>query len=184
LKKYYCIVLVELQDLKPGTEVSLETLFAVMGQSECNNICSEIAAIDGRDILIWLEGWDELDESFVHHPVFKSLLFGKVLPKATIVITTRPLATRSLKRFNFMHKFKLIGFTPEQRKKYVDRYCANDLHSNLAKMLMAHLNTVPGLSSFAEVPLYLAILVKVFKSKQQLPKRLTDIYCSFLMICL
>jgi len=69
-----------------------------------------------------------------------------------------------------MYKFKLIVFTPEQIKKYVDHYCANDLQSNLSKMLMVHLNTVPGLASFANIPLYLAILVKVFKSNQQLPK--------------
>jgi len=64
-----------------------------MGQSESNNIYSEIATKHGSGISIWLEGWDELDGSFVHHSVFEDQLLGRVLPNTTVVVTTRPLAS-------------------------------------------------------------------------------------------
>ena len=76
-----------------------------MGQSESNSILAAICKKQGRGILIWLEGWDELDESFAQGSILIHLLHGKVLPLADIAITTRPSSTRSLKRFTFTHKF-------------------------------------------------------------------------------
>ena len=186
LKQYSCVVLVELRDLKPDTVISLESLFGAMalGESVSSDICTEVSRLHGNKILIWLEGWDELDAEFMHSTIFEDLLSGRVLPQATIVITTRPSATRSLKRFNFTHKFKLTGFIPEQITKYVNRYCTNDCQSDVAEKFMADLNIVPGLVFLAKVPLYLAILVKLFKAKKRLPDKLTDICSNFLKICL
>ena len=80
LQQYVCIVLVELCDLKPGTLILLETIFALMDQSSNNEICTEISRTNGKGILIWLEGWDELDGSFVYKSIIKDLLSGRMLP--------------------------------------------------------------------------------------------------------
>ena len=191
LQQYFCIILVELRDLKPGNDFSLESLFGE-GQSLSSDICTEVLRMHGNKILIWLEGWDELDTEFMDNSVLKGLLFGSILPQATVVVTTRPSATRTLKRFNFTHKFKLIGFIPEQVAKYVNRYCTtDDCQSDVAKTFMDNLKNVPGLVVLAEVPLYLAILVKLFKAKKKLPEKrkklpekLTDICSELLIICL
>lgn len=70
----------------------------------------------------------------------------------------------------------------EQIKKYVTCYCASNL--KLAEVFMAHLNIVPGLVYLSVVPLYLAILVRLFKADRQLPQRLTDLCNDFLTVCL
>ena len=184
LQQYLCIILVELRELKLGTDFSLESLFGVKGQP-VSEICTEVLRMHGNRILIWLEGWDELDTELMDNSVLKGLLFGSVLPQATVVVTTRPSATRTLKTFNFTHKFKLIGFIPEQVTKYVNHYCAtDDCQSDVAETFMNNLKSVPGLVFLAEVPLYLAILVKLFKAKKKLPEKLTDICSELLMICL
>ena len=182
LQQYLCIILVELRELKPGTDISLESLFGMKGQSLSSDICTEVLKMHGNRFFIWLEGWDELDTELIDNSVLKGLLFGSILPQATIVVTTRPSATRTLKRYNFTHKFKLIGFKAEDIKKYVNRYCTTQ--SDVAKTFMDNLNIVPGLVVLAEVPLYLAILVKLFKAQKKLPEKLTDICSELLMICL
>ena len=179
LQKFSCIFLIELRDMKP-IDITVETLLGSVGQSVSNDITTEISRTHGSGILIWLEGWDELDDSLVQN--FHKLLHGKMLSQAIVVITTRPSATRTLKRYNFTHKFKIIGFGEEQIKKYVDRYCGDD---HQAEDFMIHLKYVPGLVYLAKVPLYLAILVKLFKTtKELLPRRLTDVCSDFLMVCL
>ena len=181
LKQYSCIILVELRKLEPDTEICLKTLLALNGQSVSDDVCSELSKIQGNGILIWLEGWDELDNKLIQNSSFDNLLHGKMLPQAHIVISTRPSATRTLKKFNFMHKFKLIGFIQKQIKEYVSCYFAD--HPQ-AEKFMDHLNTTPGLVDLARVPLYLATIARLFKEDKQLPGKLTDIYSSFLTICL
>ena len=108
-----------------------------------------------------------------------------MLPQAHIVVTTRPSASRTLKKFHFMHKFKLVGFESDQIETYVKCYYSDNPQLNLAEKFMNHLKTTPGLADLARAPLYLATLVKLFKQNiKELPRKLTDIYYSFLTICL
>ena len=176
LQQYSCIVLVCLKDIKSQGNISLEALLAAPGQSVNSEICNIIQGKQGEGVLIWLEGWDEL----VQKNAFDNLLKGMMLPSANVVITTRPSATINLERFNTC-KFKVIGFTDIQIEKYVICYCADDHEA-----FMILLKSVPGLVHLARVPLYLAILVKLFKTdkSKQLPRRLIDMCSDFLMICL
>ena len=181
LKSFSCVILVELRYVKPG-DISLETLIATPGQSVSSNIYTEISKLHGKGVLIWLEGWDELDDNLVNNSNLQRLLRGGVLPLASIVITTRPSATRTLKRFDFTHKFKIIGFIQKQFEKYVDRYCAD---GHQAEEFMLHVKHMPGLVYLAKVPLYLAILVRLFKANKELVRRkLTDVCSDYLMVCL
>ena len=187
LQKYSCIVLVRLRDVKLQDNVTLEILLAATGQSVNNDLCTEISRTRGKGILIWLDGWDELDNNLVTNLAFDNLLKGLMLPLATVVITTRPSATRSLKKYKFTQKFKIIGFVQDQIKKYVTHYCADpDKQLNLAEAFMIHLKTIPGLVHLARVPLYLFILVNLFihDRDRQLPRKLIDVCKDFLLACL
>ena len=172
LQQYSCILLLQLRDIKPGDVISLKSLLGAVSHQFSNNLYTELFKMHGSGILIWLEGWDELDDNIVRSSAFDTLLHGIMLPKANVVITTRPSATRSLKKITFTHKFKIIGFVQDQIEKYVSRYCANN--SKLAEEFMVHLNSIPGLVYLSTVPMYLAILVRLFKANRQLSQTLTD----------
>ena len=182
LQQYSCILLLQLRDIKPGDVISLKSLLGAVSHQFSNDLYTELFNMHGSGILIWLEGWDELDDNIVRSSAFDTLLHGIMLPKANVVITTRPSATRSLKKFTFTHKFKIIGFVQEQIEKYVSHYCANN--SKLAEEFMVHLNSVPGLVYLSTVPMYLAILVRLFKANRQLSQKLTDLCNDFVTVYL
>jgi len=178
LKVFSHVVLIELRDLKPGTIITPEGLFINMGKL-VHEIYSKL--MNSSELLIWLEGWDELNISLKQQSILTELLHGRIFPKATVVISTRPSATDSLAEFIFARKLKLVGFSPDQVENYVKYYCGSDY---LPKRFLSKLEEIPCLAQLAENPLNLSILVKLFKGNQQLSECITDIYHDLLIICL
>ena len=179
LSQYSHVILLQLRDIKVGMINKPEQLFSKMGKLK-HHIYAEMVVCLGSGVLFWLEGWDELDDDLKIQSVFTDLLSGQLFPKATVVVSTRPSATGSLKEFcNFTHKFKLVGFACEQIEEYVHCYCTD---SKLAESFMSQLKHVPSLAQLAEVPMNLAILVKLFKqTNQDLPNTLTEIFHDYLL---
>ena len=138
LSQYSHVILLQLRDLKPGKINKPEQIFDTMGKLNKKAIYAEMVAKFGSGVLFWLEGWDELENSLRFQSILTDLLSGKVLPLATIVISTRPSATGSLKEFfnSFTYNFKLVGFTYKQIEEYVNYYCQTELNSNLAKKFL------------------------------------------------
>ena len=61
-------------------------------------IAEEVEGSGGEGVALWLEGWDELKEgSRKKSSLFLDLMHGDVLPKATIIITSRPWATKNIR---------------------------------------------------------------------------------------
>ena len=179
LSQYSHVILLQLRDIKDGMMNEPEKLFSKMGKLE-HQIYVEMFANSGSGVLFWLEGWDELVDNLKFYSVFTDLLKGQLFPKATVVVSTRPSATGSLKQYyTFTHKFKLVGFKYKQIEEYVHCYCTD---SKLAESFMRQLKHVPSLAQLAEVPMNLAILVKLFKqTSQDLPNTLTEIFHDYLM---
>ena len=176
LSQYSHVILLQLRDIKDGMMNEPEKLFSKMGKLE-HQIYAEMVVSLGSGVLFWLEGWDELVDNLKFYSVFTDLLKGQLFPKATVVVSTRPSATGSLKQYyTFTHKFKLVGFKYKQIEEYVHCYCTD------SDSFMSQLNHVPSLAQLAEVPMNLAILVKLFKqTSQDLPNTLTEIFYDYLM---
>ena len=87
---------------------------------------------------------------------------------------------------NFTHKFKIIGFVHKQINSYVSCYFGNGhMHQSNGGAFIPNLNSGPGLVYLAEIPIYLAILVRLFKGKnRELPGKVIEICSQFLLICL
>ena len=177
LSEYSHVILLQLRDIKVGMMNKPEQLFSKMGKVGKHEIYTDMVRCFGSGVLFWLEGWDELDDDLKFRSVFTDLISGQVFPKATVVVSTRPSATGSLKQFcTFTHKFKLVGFKYKQIEEYVHCYCTD------SDSFMSQLNHVPSLAQLAEVPMNLAILVKLFQqTNQNLPNTLTEIFYNYLL---
>ena len=170
LVDYSFVVLVCLRDQNPGTIKEPKDLFINVGKT-ASAIDTELSAQPKKRVLFWLEGWDELHDSYKVQSVFTQLLTGEVFPQAVVVVSTRPLATASLNNYKFVRKFNLVGFDKSQVEKCARDYFFNYYHDHTDLDLtlfnfMNQLDSVHGLAQLAKVPLNLAIILKLFVQKK------------------
>ena len=63
-----------------------------------HTIAEKVKRSGGEGVALWLEAWDELQENNRQKSsVFLNLVHRHILPKATVIITSRPWATENLK---------------------------------------------------------------------------------------
>ena len=185
LQEFTHVVLVHLRDQKPDNIHSEKDLFASMGDN-APATQKALADCDSKNkVLFWLDGWDEIHDSYKKDSVFTRLLTGDSFPRATVVVTTRPSATISLKSYKFSHRFKIKGFSESQIKAFVDKYFSEGLCDELlSELFMQQLHSVHSLPQLAEVPLNLSILLKLFYEQHRLPKTSTEIYHNIVLVVL
>ena len=189
LAEYCFVILVRLRDQRLGDITNPKDLFATMGDI-AGSLYTELQAIHyTRNVLFWLEGWDELHDSYKVRSIFTQLLTGELFPNAAVVVSTRSSATASLSHHNFVRRFKLVGFNKQQvelcARGYFTNYYPhqNDFELAYAKF-MAQLRSIHGLSQLAEVPLNLSFLLELFVDDNNLPNNLTEIYEKIVLMIL
>ena len=143
----------------------------------------------GDKCLIILEGFDELPDTCRMGPsVFLELLKCKLLPRATLLVTSRSWATNTL--LTTCHIFKhieILGFTGTQIEEYVrsvfvdERKPENDaMKEKYIEDIMTYIATYPQIKACMYIPLNSAIVVSVYQESKAgrciLPKTLTELY--------
>ena len=144
---------------------------AVVRHLECSH---------GLNVLIILEGFDELpDACRSHQSVFLRLISGKLLPSATVMVTSRPWATETLVK-NYSHcifqHIEILGFTSEQIVSHIRSVLPGDEANNLEAYISNH----PQIRGCMYIPLNTVIVLSVFKERQAsgcpMPTTLTELY--------
>ena len=93
---YKVLVLLQLRDKRVTSAKSVSDLFQCPIIQE--QVVKELENREGEDVTFWLEGWDELNEEMKKDSsIFLDLLHGRVLPKASIFITSRPWASKMIR---------------------------------------------------------------------------------------
>ena len=184
LQDFSHVVFVELRDTRVSEATSLKELVALyMGSLLSEPITEEITKIKGKGVLFLLEGWDELSKITC---LFTDLISGKLLPDATVVITSRPSASGSLSYEYIRRRIEILGFTKTQVKQYITEYFQDfDNCSQVVEHVSSCLESSPRLKRLIFVPVNLSIVLFIFKeNNQQLPQSYTAMYVTFLQILL
>ena len=88
------VQLLQLRDARVQAAMCVEDLYDKKLQSEA---VQEVSKPHGEGTLIILDGHDELPSQLLSQPsIFTGLLSGELLPRATIMITSRHSATDKL----------------------------------------------------------------------------------------
>ena len=96
LDKHRLLVLLPLRDNRVRSATKVRDLFQHPHLQEA--IAEEVESSDGEGVALWLEAWDELGEEMrTKSSIFLDLVHGRILPKATVLITSRPWATKNLR---------------------------------------------------------------------------------------
>ena len=183
LKAYDAVVLLKLRERWVLNATSLTELFRYPGEPEFSKtISKELNQSQGLNLLLILDGFDEVSHSFHDNSVIKHILSRVLLPECTIILTTRPSAKSTLE-INFQplvnKHLEIIGFPEEERVKYITEVFSKqpELQVNFLKYMF----NVPHIKSMMYIPLNCAIIAKVcseskHSSRLAIPRTRTQLY--------
>ena len=96
LTNHRLLVLLPLRDNRVRSARNVSDLFQHPQLQQA--IAEEVESSGGEGVALWLEAWDELGEEMRNKSsIFLDLVHGRVLPKATVIVTSRPWATKNLR---------------------------------------------------------------------------------------
>ena len=182
-QQYHLVLLLRLRDERIRSAQYLEDLFFHPSKGGSSVVCQELITSHTFHALIILEGYDELPDSCRNDPssVFNELISGKLLPLATVLVTSRPWASKDLHEQHACHIYQhieVLGFTKKQIKEYINKNIGEEkIRSGLNSYLEKH----PQIRSGMYIPLNSAIVLAVYKEsiendRQTLPNTITELY--------
>ena len=183
LRDYHTVVLLKLREKWVLNATSLSDLFRCPYQPELSSSIAEVLLqLQGENLLLVLDGFDEVSHSFHEDSVIKSILCRQLLPECTIILTTRPVAKATLESIcqpQFDKHVEIIGFTEEERVRYITEVFSKEpeLQANFLKYMFL----VPHIKSMMYIPLNCAIIAQVYYESQSshhlaIPRTRTQLY--------
>ena len=179
-QQYQLVLLLRLRDEQMNQAKALWDLiyhpFEVVQQAVVTHLGHSL----GLNTLFVFEGFDELpDACRKEDSLFLQLIQGKILPHATVIVTSRPWAVEFLvwnhSNRIFQH-IEILGFTTKQISEYVKSV----LSENDAKSLDTYISHHPQMKGYMYIPLNTVIVVTVYQESQAsgspMPTTLTELY--------
>ena len=184
------VLMLQLRSKSVRQAKSLADLFHHDSDNVKQDVLEHIASNNGRGVFLVLEGYDELTENQrTEDSILNKLLIGDCLPKASIMVTSRPLASDSLCpefRESVDQHIEVLGFNDEDIKLYVEKACQKQ--PEILADLLSYISSNPFVSSVMYIPLQCAILTALYieKWKQKkgglyAPTTLTQLYTDILL---
>ena len=184
------VLMLQLRSKSVREAKSLSDLFHHSNDSIKQEVLEHITSVDGRGVFLVLEGYDELTEDQrTEGSILNKLLIGDYLPKATIMVTSRPLASDSLCpefRESVDQHIEVLGFNDEDIKSYVEKACQKQ--PQILPDLLSYIASNPFVSSVMYIPLQCAILTALYIEKWKkkkgglyAPTTLTQLYTDLLL---
>ena len=184
------VLMLQLRSKRVREAKSLSDLFHHDNDSIKQEVLEYITLVDGKGVFLVLEGYDELTEDQrTEGSILNRLLIGDCLPKATNMVTSRPLASDSLcPEFmeNVDQHIEIVGFNDEDIKSYVKIACQKQ--PKVLPDLMSYIALNPFVSSIMYIPLQCATLTALYiekwrenKGKAYAPTTLTQLYTDLLL---
>ncbi|XP_028391957.1 NACHT, LRR and PYD domains-containing protein 4E-like [Dendronephthya gigantea] len=138
-----------------------------MSLSYCGMTVFQFVCKYPKNVILVFDGLDELKvdqecltgEIIINSPdkkchmllILKQLVKGKLLPGATVLITSRPTAEYIYQhdQIKFNREVEILGFNEEQIEKYVEKFCDDDMKSS---EIWQVIKSSPELLSFCYIP--------------------------------
>ncbi|XP_064399812.1 protein NLRC3-like isoform X2 [Halichondria panicea] len=184
LKCFDCVLLLPLRENEVSSATSFSKLFKLLHASEKvrTSVIEELEEREGKGVLIIADGWDELSEdnrsknSFLYN-----LLFGHILPFASVLLTSRPSASAILHDLPSVDRLvEVVGFNEENVKQYIESEF--EQFPEKASSLIEQLENNPLIQSVCSVPLNCAIICNLWHTlDQELPRTLTELYTQIVL---
>ena len=147
--------------------------------SKVEQLYSYLEDQHGVGVTLIIDGFDELSTELRCDSFFRELIEKRSLPKAKIVVTSRPSASACL--HNVVDKrIEILGFEQSSKNQYVTE-ALQDSPSKLEK-LQRHFQQYPNIDAICYIPLIMSIIVFLCMCQpDELPPTATKMYASFIL---
>ena len=153
------------------------------------SLVEEIEANKGEGIAFWLDGWDEIASTLDgHSSIYEHLVSGEVLPKATVIVSSRPWATNYIKQQldkRPSQHIEIVASVHDQIEYLLQiekKHPSSKSSSGLAQFL-DYLDRTPAIRAAMHTPMATRITWEVFHWSQEtgspLPSTVTDLYTAY-----
>ena len=176
-QEYELVVLLRLREKWVRKVRTIFDLFHHPNPELSRAVGKEILHHEGESVLLLYEGYDELPRKLQKRSIFLDILQKNYLPRATILITSQPSATRYLRSEfkQISQHLEILGFTNGGIDAYIndtikDEQVRNNFHR--------YLKCYPHIREMMYLPLNTVIVTEVYMRRQQSPEKLipTELY--------
>ena len=153
-------------------------------------IAEEVEGSGGEGVALWLEAWDELEEDMRERSsLFLELVHGRVLPKATIIITSRPWATENIRESGSVKVDQHIEVVSTPSIQFSRVLREGRVKSDSRAKFLDYINLNPAMKAAMHTPVTANIVADIFQWSRDMesppPTTLTQLYtaltCKLLM---
>ena len=188
LQKWDIVLLLQLRSKRVRAAKIWSDLFYHDNDQIKKEVLEHISSLSGKGVFLLLEGFDELTDE--ENSLVNDLLTGVCLPKASIMVTNRPLASDSLCpefRESVDQHLEIIGFDDEDIKSYVKAACKKQ--PQVLTKILSYIASNPFVSSVMCIPLQCAIVTALYIEKWNkeglyAPTTLTQLYTDLIIYLL
>ena len=161
VKQYELVVLICLREKKAQEAHYLGDLLPCDAATNMEELLAAIGR--GKGILIVCDGFDELPrEQRQEGSVYIDLLKGRLLPEATIIVTSRPSVSAdlwSLCQHNIHRHLEVIGFT----KKDIERFAKSVFSGDILAGFLSYITSNPPIYGMMYIPLNAVIVALIYQ---------------------
>ena len=161
VKQYELVVLVRLREKKAQEARCLEDLLPCNATTNMKELLDVIG--EGEGMLIVCDGFDELPcEQRQEGSIYIELIKGRLLPEASIIVTSRPSVSAdlwSLCQHNIHRHLEVIGFTKADIKQFAESVFSGDILANF----LSYITSNPPLHGMMYIPLNAVIVALIYQ---------------------
>ena len=178
LSDHKLLVLLPLRDNRVKSARNVSDLFQHPQLQQA--IAEQVESSGGEGVALWLEAWDELQENKRQKSsVFLDLVHGSVLPKATVIVTSRPWATHNLKATSsgIDQHIEIVSTPAIQLSRILSQ---DKVSPDVRPKLRDYVDKNPSVKAAMHTPVTADIVAEVFQWSQDTesppPRTTTQLY--------
>ena len=187
LKRFSLVVLLRLREEGVQRATAISDLFSCLDEPSLGScVGEEVGKQKGEGVLLVFDGFDEFPAELRRKSLVAEVINGSYLPKATVIVTSRPSATAELLCQVHVDKhIEVVGFSDQEIKEYTESIF--EPGSELVASFQTYLSANPVVRGMMYNPLNCGMVLEVYResslSHKPIPHTQTQLYTE-LSLCL